>query len=78
MSGIVDKQKAEDALTLKDKVARINYSIPFVNLTPELCEFAHSNGVNVKTWTVNTKEELQNALKIGVNYIITDVLQPQN
>lgn len=76
VSGIVDKQKAEEALLLKDKVKRMNYSIPFVNMTQELIDFAHSNGVNVKTWTVNTEDELQNAFQNGANYAITDVLRP--
>lgn len=74
VSGIVNMEKAEEALFLKDKVTHINYSVPFANLSSELIDYIQSNDVGVKTWTVNTEEDLQNAFEMGVNYAITDVL----
>lgn len=76
VSGIVDKQKAEEALLLKDKVKQMSYSIPFANITQELIDFAHNNGVNIKTWTVDDEQIVNELYRAGVDYIITNLITP--
>lgn len=42
-------------------------------LTPELVEEAHRADLQVVTWTVNEREQMRAAMKLGVDGIMTDV-----
>jgi glycerophosphoryl diester phosphodiesterase len=44
----------------------------YKHLTRSSVEKAHMLGLKVVTWTVDTKEEMENAWMLGVDGIITD------
>ena len=50
-----------------------NYSVPIEYLNSEICDYAHANGMKVKTWTANTEETVKNSFEMGADCIITDV-----
>jgi len=41
-------------------------------VTPSFIKAAHQRGMQVHVWTLNTKQEMQQAIKMGVDGIITD------
>lgn len=73
VSGISRLDYAQRALPLKNKVTLCNFSVPQTHLTPPISDYAHSNGVKIKTWTTTTKEEIDRCLDLGADYIITEV-----
>lgn len=42
-------------------------------LTPEIVERAHSLGIRVISWTVNTPEDLQRVTELGLDGVVTDM-----
>lgn len=48
------------------------YSPVFTLVTPELVAKCRANNTRLIPWTVNTKEDMQRLIKMGVNGIITD------
>ncbi|MCH2546416.1 MAG: hypothetical protein MK052_02235 [Alphaproteobacteria bacterium] len=42
------------------------------DITPDLVDAAHNQGLEVNTWTANTEKEISNAAKSGVDCIISD------
>lgn len=44
----------------------------FFNVTPELVSLAHAEGLEVNTWTVNSREIMAALLEMGVDGIITN------
>lgn len=76
VSGVRDIKSAQAALSLKQKSLCINVSVPFDKLTPELCEFAHSNGMYVKTWTYNFDADADAAFEKGADYVIVQNVLP--
>lgn len=48
------------------------WSPNFRLVTPEMVEQAHNLGMKVIPWTINTVDEMQNQLNMGVDGIITD------
>lgn len=55
------------------------YSPYFIQLTPEIVNALHQKGMKVIPWTVNTTEQMNKLLDMGVDGIITDYpnLAPQ-
>jgi glycerophosphoryl diester phosphodiesterase len=48
---------------------------PFVlNVDRELVDAAHAVGLDVRTWTVNARHDLERMVTIGVDVVITDVI----
>lgn len=48
------------------------YSPVFTMVTPELISKAHAKKIRLVPWTVNTKEDMQRMISLGVDGIITD------
>jgi len=48
------------------------YSPYFLNLKPEIVKDLHSKGMKIIPWTVNTTDQMQKLLEMGVDGIITD------
>ncbi|WP_432666683.1 glycerophosphodiester phosphodiesterase [Wukongibacter baidiensis] len=48
------------------------YSVEESNVNDKFVEKAHSIGREVHVWTINTRESMENVLKLGVDNIITD------
>ncbi len=55
---------------VKARAFQIPYWIAF--LIPEIVLQAHAYGIEVHLWTVNTKEDMEKAIDMGVDGIITD------
>lgn len=72
VSGITTLQKAQEALYLKEKSMSINFSVATWNLVPHIVDFAHENGVKIKTWTCTTFEMSQECKERGADYIIVE------
>ncbi|WRW34259.1 glycerophosphoryl diester phosphodiesterase [Staphylococcus phage CF7] len=53
-----------------------SYSIApkYTTITKELVDLAHSKGLKVHAWTVNTKEEMQSLIQMGVDGFFTNYL----
>lgn len=73
VSGVYDMDAASRALALKDKVTLCNFSIPLHKLTLELCDYAHENGVKVKSWTVKKQRDMDKCTNWNVDYVITEL-----
>lgn len=73
VSGITHRSYAEQALTLKDRVTLFSFSVSQFYLSKGMCDYAHENGVKIKTWTTTTREENEYCLSLGADYIITEV-----
>ena len=54
---------------------RLDLDIYFKALTPELLDACHKNGLSVNVWTVNTVEEGLQMIKLGVDFITTNILE---
>ena len=43
-------------------------------VSKEMIDYAHSKGVMVNTWTVDSGEQMQDLIKMGVDFISTNIL----
>ncbi len=68
---ITDPSKYEEQLASLGFQPPI-YSPYFVSLTQDIVEELHQKGMKVIPWTVNTTEQMENLLSMGVDGIITD------
>lgn len=73
VSGVYFYNNAKRALAIKNKVTLCNFSVPHDYLTSKITDFAHENGVKVKTWTTTSQEEIDYCIGLGADYIITEV-----
>lgn len=76
VSGVYRMSDAMRALPLKDKVTLCNFSVPHNYLTGQICNYAHENGVLIKTWTTTTQEQNDRCFSLGADYIITEAPLP--
>lgn len=76
VSGVTNMETAKEALDLKPKSLSINVSIPFTSITPKLCEYVHSMGMYVKTWTYNRDSDMDEAFAKGADYVIVKNVIP--
>ena len=76
VSGVTNMETAKEALELKPKSLSINVSIPFTSITPKLCEYVHSMGMYVKTWTYNRDSDMDEAFAKGADYVIVKNVIP--
>ena len=58
----------DTALSYKAKFV----SIPFASLTSALCDYAHSKGMLVKTWTIDTASDCLSAFETGADCVNVD------
>ena len=73
VSGVTNMATAQRALPMSKNVLLCNYSIHYNNLTDKIVDYAHSNGIKVKTWTIVSESKLRECVDIGVDYIITEL-----
>jgi len=78
VSGVTNIKTIDEASQLKSKALSINVSIPFTNITKQLCEYAHSKGMYVKTWTYNRDTYMEEAFEKGADYVIVKNIIPSN
>ena len=73
VSGVTNMTTAQRALPMSKNVLLCNYSIHYNNLTDKIVDYAHTNGIKVKTWTIVSESKLRECVDIGVDYIITEL-----
>ena len=66
---------AEDWLVETLKKYRLDLDIKYSALTRELVEKVHGIGREVNVWTVNTVEDADRMIDLGVDYITTNILE---
>ncbi len=66
---------AEDWLVETLKKYRLDLDIKYSALTGELVEQVHGIGREVNVWTVNTLEDAEKMMDLGVDYITTNILE---
>ena len=66
---------AEDWLVETLKKYRLDLDIKYSALTGELVEKVHGIGREVNVWTVNTLEDADRMIDLGVDYITTNILE---
>ena len=57
------------------KKYNLGLDIRYTSLTGEIVERVHAAGLEVNCWTVNTKEDGEALVKLGVDYITTNILE---
>lgn len=57
------------------KKYRLDLDIKYTALTRELVDQMHEAGLKVNVWTVDTIEEAQRMIDLGVDYITTDIVE---
>ena len=57
------------------KKDNLGLEIRYTSLTGEIVERVHAAGLEVNCWTVNTKEDGEALVKLGVDYITTNILE---
>ncbi len=65
----------EDWLIGTLKKYRLDLDVKFTGLTQELVDQVHAIGQEVNVWTVNTKEDAERMIRMGVDYITTNILE---
>ena len=66
---------AEDWLVETLKKYNLDLDIKYSTLTRELVEKVHGIGREVNVWTVNTLEDADRMIDLGVDYITTNILE---
>ena len=67
-------QWGEDSLDALTKY-NLGLDIRYTSLTKEIVDQVHAAGLEVNCWTVNAKEDGEALVKIGVDYITTNILE---
>ena len=49
-----------------------NYSLQHWYVTKEICGYAHTNGMKVKTWTIESEERLDRFFELGGDCAIVE------
>lgn len=57
------------------KKYNLGLDIRYTSLTGEIVERVHAAGLEVNCWAVNTKEDGEALVKLGVDYITTNILE---
>lgn len=57
------------------KKYNLGLDIRYTSLTGEIVKRVHAAGLEVNCWTVNTKEDGEALVKLGVDYITTNILE---
>ncbi len=66
---------AEDWLIDTLKKHRLSLDIKYTALTKDLADQVHAIGQEVNVWTVNTPEDAERMIRMGVDYITTNILE---
>lgn len=59
------------------KECRMDVDIDYKALNAETVKEIHDAGMEINCWTVNTAEEAQSLIEMGVDYITTNILEAQ-
>lgn len=70
LTGTFSESEMDDCLSYGSYAIAPKYT----TITKELVDLAHSKGLKVHAWTVNTKEEMQSLIQMGVDGFFTNYL----
>ena len=54
---------------------RLDLDVKYTGLTQEMADQVHAIGQKVNVWTVNTPETAEQMIRMGVDYITTNILE---
>lgn len=75
LCGYKEDVAINDEFVAKLKVYNMDLDIEYHSLTEQSVRFLHENGIEVNCWTVDDPEAAENLVKMGVDYITTNILQ---
>ena len=64
-----------DALLAALKQYLLGLDADYTLVTPDLVRLLHDHGIEVNVWTVNTPEEAEKLIGMGVDYITSNILE---
>lgn len=68
--GPINQEKLDNLLKY-----RLNLDIKYISIDKATIKKLHSYGLTVNVWTVNKKEDAEKLVKMGVDYITTNILE---
>ena len=68
------KEKEKDALDFAIKYD-IDLDLYFGSVTSEFVELCHKNDIKINVWTVDKKTDAESLIKMGVDYITSNILE---
>ena len=75
LCGYKEDVAINDEFVAKLKAYDMDLDIEYHSLTEQSVRFLHENGIEVNCWTVDDPETAENLVKMGVDYITTNILQ---
>ncbi|MBM7791347.1 glycerophosphodiester phosphodiesterase [Tenggerimyces flavus] len=70
--GLIFGEVPADAIQQARSLGAEVLCVGISSLTPELAEECHSNGLDIYSWTVNSREQLVHALRCGADGVTSD------
>ena len=74
LNGIEDNKKKEEVIKYC-KELKIDADVYFDNITKEFIDNCHKNNIKVNVWTVDSKEDAERLINMGVDYITSNILE---
>ena len=74
LSGIEDNKKKEEVIKYC-KELKIDADVYYDNVTKEFIDTCHKNNIKVNVWTVDSKEDAERLINMGVDYITSNILE---
>lgn len=72
---LVSKIEDVDALIDTLKQYRLELDSRYTAVNEEIVAKMHDNGIKVNVWTVDSKEDAENLIRMGVDFITTNILE---
>ena len=74
LSGIEDNKKKEEVIKYC-KELKLDADVYYDNVTKEFIDTCHKNNIKVNVWTVDSKEDAERLINMGVDYITSNILE---
>jgi glycerophosphoryl diester phosphodiesterase len=74
LNGIEDNKKKEEVIKYC-KELKIDADVYYNNITKEFIDNCHKNNIKVNVWTVDSKEDAERLINMGVDYITSNILE---
>ena len=72
---LVSKIEDVDGLICTLKQYRLELDSRYTAVNEEIVAKMHDNGIKVNVWTVDSKEDAENLIRMGVDFITTNILE---
>ena len=74
LNGIEDNKKKEEVIKYC-KELKLDADVYYDNITKEFIDNCHKNNIKVNVWTVDSKEDAERLINMGVDYITSNILE---